>query len=131
MISEEWSSDCRRDVPMVARLAEAGSLELRIFTRDGAGVGRGPRALPDETPNADLVNAFLSWDGRRPTPPYYGKTEGMIVVERDDVAYLTMLREDGIGSTEARAAGKELFGRLKTTHTPIRLLPEDGYTTDP
>ena len=27
---------------------------------------------------------------------YYGKTEGMIVVERDDVAYLTMLREDGI-----------------------------------
>ena len=24
MISEEWSSDCRRDVPIMARLAEAG-----------------------------------------------------------------------------------------------------------
>src|SRR5262249_46576726 len=31
VISEEWSSDCRRDVPMLARLAEAGGLELRIF----------------------------------------------------------------------------------------------------
>src|SRR4029077_13001127 len=29
--SEEWSSDCRRDVPYLARLAEAGGLELRIF----------------------------------------------------------------------------------------------------
>jgi len=35
VISEEWSSDCRRDVPMLARLAEAGGLELRIFRRDG------------------------------------------------------------------------------------------------
>ncbi len=33
VISEEWSSDCRRDVPML--LAEAGGLELRIFQRDG------------------------------------------------------------------------------------------------
>jgi hypothetical protein len=36
VISEDWSSDCRRDVPMLARLAEAGGLELRIFNRDGA-----------------------------------------------------------------------------------------------
>ncbi len=44
VISEEWSSDCRRDVPMLARLAEAGGMELRIFPRDGQKVGRGPRA---------------------------------------------------------------------------------------
>ena len=56
-ISEEWSSDCRRDVPMLARLAEAGGLELRIFTRDGATLGRGPRADPATSPNAHLVNA--------------------------------------------------------------------------
>ena len=31
VISEEWSSDCRRDVPMLARLAEAGGLEPRVF----------------------------------------------------------------------------------------------------
>jgi hypothetical protein len=60
VISEEWSSDCRRDVPVLARLAEAGGLELRIFTRDGRTVGRGPRADPAESPNADLVNAFLN-----------------------------------------------------------------------
>jgi hypothetical protein len=35
VISEDWSSDCRRDIPILARLAEAGRLELRIFNRDG------------------------------------------------------------------------------------------------
>jgi len=34
VISEDWSSDCRRDVPVLARLAEAGGLELRIFNRN-------------------------------------------------------------------------------------------------
>lgn len=58
-ISEEWSSDCRRDIPIVAHLAEAGGLELRIFPRDGQEVGRGPRADPLQSPNADLVNQFL------------------------------------------------------------------------
>ena len=60
VISEEWSSDCRRDVPALARLAEAGGLDLRIFPRDGHEVGRGPRADPGESPNADLVNEFLN-----------------------------------------------------------------------
>jgi thiol-disulfide isomerase/thioredoxin len=60
VISEEWSSDCRRDVPMLARLAEAGGLDLRIFQRDGQKVGRGPRSDPAESPNADIVNAFLN-----------------------------------------------------------------------
>ena len=60
VISEEWSSDCRRDVCVLARLAEAGGLDLRIFVRDGDRVGRGPRAVPGESPNADLVNAFLN-----------------------------------------------------------------------
>jgi hypothetical protein len=59
MISEEWSSDCRRDVPIVGRLAEAGGLELRIFPRDGDKAGSGPRANPAESPNADIVNEFL------------------------------------------------------------------------
>jgi hypothetical protein len=60
VISEEWSSDCRRDVPALARLAEAGGLELRIFPRDGQKLGRGPRANPDESPTADIVNEFLN-----------------------------------------------------------------------
>jgi hypothetical protein len=65
VISEEWSSDCRRDVPMLARLAEAGGLDFRIFPRDGQKLGRGPTADPAESPNADIVNAFLNRrDGR-------------------------------------------------------------------
>ncbi len=55
VISEDWSSDCRRDVPYLARLAEAGGLELRIFTRDGDAILM--KGLPDPAAggNADLV----------------------------------------------------------------------------
>jgi len=62
MISEDWSSDCRRDVPMMARLAEAGGLELRIFNRDGEkilGTRRpDPAAYPDG--NHDIMLEFLN-----------------------------------------------------------------------
>lgn len=60
VISEEWSSDCRRDVPVFARLAEAGGLELRVFDRDGQRFGASPRPDPGESPNADLMGAFLN-----------------------------------------------------------------------
>src|SRR5438093_471734 len=35
VISEDWSSDCRRDVPMLARMAAVAGMEMRIFPRDG------------------------------------------------------------------------------------------------
>lgn len=35
VVSEEWSSDCRRDVPTFARIAAESGMELRIFPRDG------------------------------------------------------------------------------------------------
>jgi hypothetical protein len=62
VIAEEWSSDCRRDVPMLQRLAEAGGLELRIFRRDGQRFGRSHRPSLAEAPdsNADLMAEFLS-----------------------------------------------------------------------
>ena len=62
MISEDWSSDCRRDAPAMARLAEAGGLQLRIFNRDGAKVlGQrrpDPAAYPDA--NHDLMLEFMN-----------------------------------------------------------------------
>jgi hypothetical protein len=59
VISEEWSSDCRRDVPVFQRLAEAGGLELRVFTRDGQTYGRAPRPALEDSPNADLMREFV------------------------------------------------------------------------
>ncbi|HEU5188596.1 MAG TPA: thioredoxin family protein [Methylomirabilota bacterium] len=62
VIAEDWSSDCRRDLPWLARLAEAGGLELRIFNRDGQkilGVRRpDPAAYPDG--NHDMMLEFLN-----------------------------------------------------------------------
>src|SRR2546422_430149 len=62
VISEEWSSDCRRDVPMLARLAEAGGLELRIFNRGGQkGLGtRRPDPAVSPDANYDMVLRFLN-----------------------------------------------------------------------
>src|SRR5881628_2341108 len=62
VISEEWSSDCRRDVPMLARLAEAGGLELRIFRRDGQRFSSShqPRLAEAPDSNADIMAEFLN-----------------------------------------------------------------------
>ena len=61
-ISEDWSSDCRRDVPMLARLAEAGGLELRIFNRDGKKILDRRRPDPAVAPDAnhDLMLEFMN-----------------------------------------------------------------------
>jgi ribosomal protein L30E len=59
VISEEWSSDCRRDVPVLARLAQAGGLEMRIFPRDGHKISSLAVPDPGESPNADLMAQFL------------------------------------------------------------------------
>lgn len=59
VIAEEWSSDCRRDLPYLQRLAEAGGMELRIFPRDGQKLLRG-RPDPADSPNADLMLAYMN-----------------------------------------------------------------------
>jgi len=60
VLSEDWSSDCRRDVPYLARLAEAGGLELRIFARDADTMLMKGLPEPGSTPNADLVSAYAN-----------------------------------------------------------------------
>jgi len=61
VISEEWSSDCRRDVPGFVRLAEAGNMELRIFARDGKKFSASHVPTLAEAPdsNADIMAEFL------------------------------------------------------------------------
>jgi hypothetical protein len=62
VIAEEWSSDCRRDLPIFARMATATGMELRIFTRDGQKFSTANvptlSAAPDS--NADLMAEFLN-----------------------------------------------------------------------
>jgi hypothetical protein len=60
VIAEDWSSDCRRDVPYLARLAEAGGLELRIVTRDGDRMLREGLPDPATSDNADLVVEYAN-----------------------------------------------------------------------
>src|SRR5882724_4631684 len=62
VISEDWSSDCRRDVPMLARLAEAGGLEMRIFNRDGKKILGTRRPDPAVAPDAnyDMMLEFMN-----------------------------------------------------------------------
>lgn len=59
VISEDWSSDCRRDVPYLQRLADAGRMELRIFDRDGEKLLKGLPS-PADSPNADLMLAYMN-----------------------------------------------------------------------
>jgi hypothetical protein len=61
VISEDWSSDCRRDVPYLQRLAEAGGLELRIFNRDGKTILGQRRPDPAKYPdgNHDLMLEYM------------------------------------------------------------------------
>ena len=63
VIAEDWSSDCRRDLPYLARLAETGGLELRVFVRDGDTMLR--KGLPDPAAggNADLVVVYANDKG--------------------------------------------------------------------
>jgi hypothetical protein len=60
VLSEDWSSDCRRDVPYLARLAEAGGLELRIFVRDAETMLRQGLPDPGAHANADLVREYAN-----------------------------------------------------------------------
>jgi Thioredoxin len=62
VISEDWSSDCRRDVPTFGRIAAATGMELRIFTRDGQkfSTANVPSLADAPDSNADLMAEFLN-----------------------------------------------------------------------
>src|ERR687885_1239548 len=62
VIAEDWSSDCRRDVPTFARMAAETGMELRIFNRDGQKFSTANVPSLQDAPdsNADLMVAFLN-----------------------------------------------------------------------
>jgi thiol-disulfide isomerase/thioredoxin len=61
VMAECWSSDCRREVPTLARLAEAAGMELRIFNRDSMqSTEPGPNDHDDQAGNGDLMHQFVN-----------------------------------------------------------------------
>src|SRR6202011_5477028 len=62
VISEDWSSDCRRDVPVFARIAAATGMELRIFARDGQrfSTANVPSLSDAADSSADIMAEFLN-----------------------------------------------------------------------
>jgi hypothetical protein len=61
-ISEDWSSDCRRDVPVFARIADTTGMELRIFNRDGKAFSTAnvPSLADAPDSSADIMAEFLN-----------------------------------------------------------------------
>jgi thiol-disulfide isomerase/thioredoxin len=124
MISEEWSSDCRRDLPAVARLAEAGGLELRIFPRDGQRFSRSQAPSLAEAPdsNADIMAEFLNEkNGQRwqsiPVVVFYTKdleylghyVEYPVIYHKDRIRGHFLAARPGETPEETQKRGDRLF----------------------
>ena len=130
VISEDWSSDCRRDVPVLARLAEAGGMELRIFNRDGKkvlGTRRpDPAAAPDG--NHDIMLEFMN----KKNGGEWASVPVVVVYTKDFqelcryIEYPAMYNKDRIrarqqaarpGETEAQAKERAMreFGALQVS----------------
>ena len=130
VISEDWSSDCRRDVPMLARLAEAGGLEMRIFNRDGKKIlgtrCPDPAAYPDA--NHDLMLEFLNAkDGGEwaslPVAAFYAKDfqelhryiEYPAIYHKDRIRGLQQAGRSGESEAQTKERGQREFVAMQAS----------------
>jgi hypothetical protein len=130
VISEDWSSDCRRDVPMLARLAEAGGLELRIFNRDGRTILGRRRPDPAAAPGAnhDLMLEFMNKkDGGEwasvPVAVFYTRDfqelhryhEYPAIYHKDRIRSHQQAAQPGESEAETKARSAREFGALQAS----------------
>ena len=146
VIAEGWSSDCRRDLPYLQRLAEAGGMELRIFNRDGQKI-LGPRrpdpaAHPDA--NHDLMLQFMNtknggeW-ASLPVAVFYEGLRGASPIHRvpghlSQGPGLAVLRPVGLRRDRRdpeRAPRASRGGRTHARRRTVRAVPTPGMTTPP
>jgi hypothetical protein len=129
-ISEEWSSDCRRDIPSVARMAAVAGLELRIFRRDGQRFGRSQKPTLAEAPdsNADIMAEFLNekngqtWQSI-PVVVFYTRdlqylchyTEFPAMYHKDRVVAAVRAPRPGESAEETRTRGQRDFFALQAS----------------
>ena len=129
VISEDWSSDCRRDIPMLARLAEAGGLELRIFNRDGSKILAVRRPDPgNRDGNHDMMAEFMNAkDGGEwaslPVAVFYTKDfqelhryiEYPAIYHKDRIRASQGATRPGESAEQAKARGASEFAALQNS----------------
>ncbi|MCA1647786.1 MAG: thioredoxin family protein [Chloroflexi bacterium] len=131
VISEEWSSDCRRDVPVFARIAAASGIELRIFTRDGRRFSQAhvPTLADAPDSNADIMAEFLNhkngqtWQSipvcvfyTRDLEYLYHFTEYPAIYDKDRIVVQNIrARKPGESSADMRARIDREFGALQNS----------------
>jgi len=130
VVSEDWSSDCRRDVPTMARLAEAGGLGLRIFNRDGQKILGKRRPDPAAYPggNHDIMLEFLNAkDGAEwasvPVVVVYTKDfqelhryiEYPAIYHKDRIRGHQQADRSGENADQARERGMREFGAMQAS----------------
>ena len=119
VIGEDWCGDVVRELPVLARVAEAAGLELRIFPRDE---------------NHDIMNEFLK-EGKYmsiPVAVFYDQGHEYIChwIERSEVAN----REQGEIEAAIRSENPDIsdqdFGRQRRAQTAARASDWQKATVD-
>lgn len=119
VIGEDWCGDVVRELPVLARVAEAAGLELRIFPRDE---------------NHDIMNEFLK-EGKYmsiPVAVFYDEGHEYIChwIERSEAAS----REQGEIEEAIRSESPDIsdqdFGRQRRARTAARAADWQRATVD-
>jgi len=109
VLGEDWCGDVVRGLPVLAHVAEAAGLELRIFPRDQ---------------NHDIMNEFLK-NGQYmsiPTAVFYTRDHRYIChwIERPAIAEREMQEIEEAIRAENPGIGEQEFGRERRTRTAAR-----------
>jgi thiol-disulfide isomerase/thioredoxin len=109
VLGEDWCGDVVRGLPVLARVAEAGGLEMRIFPRDE---------------HHDIMNEFLKngeWMSI-PTAVFYTSDHRYIChwIERPEVAAREIEEIEEAIRSEKPGINDQDFGRERRTRTAAR-----------
>ena len=109
VIGEDWCGDVVRELPVLARVAEAAGLELRIFPRDE---------------NHDIMNEFLK-EGKYmsiPVAVFYDQGHDYIChwIERSEVANREQGEIEAAIRSEDPGISDQDFGRQRRARTAAR-----------
>ena len=102
-LAEAWCGDVYRELPTVARIAEATGMDLRVFLRDE---------------NPDIMDEFLSNEGKSRAIPVF-------VFYTKDTHYITHFKERSAG------AHAELAAIMAEVKRKLNLPPTATFATVP